>query len=442
MTWLISLLAALIAGIAGLFLSGFIANACVSWYHVSSREGGAGYFVLFLALGGGIAAFLIGLITARLMASHDGAGFGKEVGAALSVVVGLAAIAALVCRLLADVPPKLDGQDLTLEVEFRFPHSTGTDKPPTADGNWRFTFDSLSGHTVRKSAAGVVLTEAARFSEGRWIVPTRVSLFTARGQRSVTLAREDAKDVMGFRLPLPRHPGSEFQDWSDWLPRTQANGEPWPADKMSCRFRIQKVAPPPPSPPLQSEAERKTEEAAKKEAVFAAIPTNSPIEAWFPYLTYEQPQTQRALQQIASRPNVVEELAALVVGDDATMAHAALMCISRLPVPPRELIPPVQAAGRRIAEGIATFNRIPKEEDPAFENAVDPATRFYGWIPAVKTLRAKCGGDFIPELKGILELSRVRPESHCMRVDICRVASHYLHQWAGIPPLPTDPKPD
>ena len=70
-----------------------------------------------------------------------------------------------------------------------------------------------------------------------------------------------------------------------------------------------------------------------------------------------------------------------------------------------------------------------------------PATRFYGWISAARAVREKCDADLTPELKTILELSRVRPESHCMRQDICRVASFYLHEWAGIAPLPTDPKP-
>jgi len=56
-------------------------------------------------------------------------------------------------------------------------------------------------------------------------------------------------------------------------------------------------------------------------------------------------------------------------------------------------------------------------------------------------LREKNGGDFTPELKTILELSRVRKESRSMRVDVCRVASYYLHEWAGIEPLPGDPKP-
>ena len=68
MTWLISIFAAALAGVAGLFLAGFIANACVSWYHVSSREGASGYMVMFLGAAGGIAGLIIGFITARIVA--------------------------------------------------------------------------------------------------------------------------------------------------------------------------------------------------------------------------------------------------------------------------------------------------------------------------------------------------------------------------------------
>lgn len=84
MSWLISFLVALISGIAGLFLSGFIANACVSWYHIPNREGAAGYYVVFMAIGGGIAGLIIGLIAARIVAGNVGPGFSRECGGALA----------------------------------------------------------------------------------------------------------------------------------------------------------------------------------------------------------------------------------------------------------------------------------------------------------------------------------------------------------------------
>lgn len=438
MNWLTSLGVAAISGVASLFLAGFIANACVSWHHISSREGASGYYVIFTAIGGGIAGFIIGLITARLVAAQLGAGFGKELGAALGVVLLLAGVWALLARVIADVPPEIDGRDLILEVEFRFPNTQSGDKPPTAAGEWEFTFASLSGHSQRKRDYGKILTESARFENGQWIVPTTVSLFTERGGRSVSIAPKDAKESFGFLLPIPRRPGKEFLEWSAWFPRQQADGKPWPTEKMSCRFRLQKTVPP---PPPKSNDELQAEKNAEDEAEFNAIPKDAALETWFRYTKYSQPLTERALQAIASRTNHVAELNALMVDADADKAHAAMICVSQLPAPEKGLIPGVVAAGRLIATNITQFNHTPKEQDPDFATAVDPASRFYGWIPAAKNLRERCGADFTTELKAILELSRVRPESHCMRQDVCRVASYYLHQWAGIEPLPTDPKP-
>jgi hypothetical protein len=240
MTWLVSILVAFICGMLGLFLGGFIANSCVSWYQVSSREGASGFFVVFIALGGGIAGLILGFITARLIAWNFGPGFGREFLGAMAAVLFVSGVSALICRVLADIPPTLDGHELTLEVEFRFPNTFGSNRPPTSEGDWQFTFASLSGQARRTYRDGIIQTAAARHENGQWIVPTQVELFTERGGRSVTLALRDATEVMGFLLPLPPRPNAAFEQWSDWLPRQQANGHSWPPDKMSCRFRVQK----------------------------------------------------------------------------------------------------------------------------------------------------------------------------------------------------------
>jgi hypothetical protein len=437
MNWIHSIIASLLSGVTGLFLAALISDACVSWFHISSREGASGYFVLFNALGGGIAGLIIGFITARLIVANYGAGFGKELGGALGVVLAIAGIVTLTCRLVADVPPKIDSQELNLEVEFRFPATTNTAQPPTAEGKWTVQLGSLSGHTQRTYRDGAVHSAAARLEAGRWIVPAEVLVFTERGGRSISLQHND-QHVGGILLPLPRRPGREFERWSDWLPRHQADGQPWPVDKMSYRFRVQKIPLPPPPPSLE---EWEAGEAAKKEAEFAAIPADAPVQSWFPYLDYDQPQTERARQIIASRPNLTQELGLLALGDDARLAEAALRFIRKLPAPTAEFIAPVAAAGHDLAERIRKFNATTVEADPGYEGAADVSIRFSGWMEAVRTLREKCGGDFTPELKTILELSRVRTDSHAMQADVCRVASYYLHQWAGVEPLPTDPKP-
>lgn len=240
MTWLVSLLVAFICGVFGLILGGFIANSCVSWYQISSREGESGFFVIFIAIGGGLAGLILGLIGARLIAWNFGPGFGKEFLGGFVAVLIVSGFSALMCRVLADIPPTINGRELTLEVEFRFPGTFGLDHPPTTEGDWQFTFASLTGQTRRKYRDGTIQSAAARHENGQWIVPTQVELFTERGTRSVTLSQRDATEVMGFMLPLPARPNAAFEQWSDWLPRQQANGQPWPSHKMSCRFRVQK----------------------------------------------------------------------------------------------------------------------------------------------------------------------------------------------------------
>ncbi len=429
MNWLNSLLVAALTGVLGLFSAGLVAAAYTQWYHVTTREGADGYTIVGLAVLGGIAGGIIGLATARWLAA---AGFWKAAGCSLGLVLGVAALVALALYLFADLPPKLDGHELRLEVEIKLP--AGQPKP---DGEAKFTLASVVNQRQRAAQSGSLQLDQARRENGRWIVPAQAPLFTTRGQRMIR-ADVAATNLASFMLPLPARPGPSHEQWSEWLPQPRAGEPPWPESKAAYRFRVQRILPPPPEP---TEAEAKAEKATEEEKKFAAIPLDSPVQTWFPYVAYEQSQTSRALQLIASRTNLVAELGGLVLSEDPKLAHDALHCLGLLPAPPKELLPAVQAAGRDIAARITKFKHTPKEADPAFETATDASTRFYGWLTAVKALREKCGGDFTPELKSILELSRVRPESQCMRQDICRVASFYLHKWAGIAPLPTDPKP-
>src|SRR5690606_8879142 len=114
MGWLASFAVAVLSGGVALVVAGFVANACVTWYRVSGFEGKAGYAVVAVALLGGIAGFVIGLVTARVVAASEKPGFLLALGSALGVVVGLAALVLLVARLFADVPPRLGGQEMML----------------------------------------------------------------------------------------------------------------------------------------------------------------------------------------------------------------------------------------------------------------------------------------------------------------------------------------
>ena len=69
MSWILSIVIALLTGVLGLFATGLVAAGYVSWYRVSNCEGGAGYSVIFAALLGGVISLFIGLVVSRLVAA-------------------------------------------------------------------------------------------------------------------------------------------------------------------------------------------------------------------------------------------------------------------------------------------------------------------------------------------------------------------------------------
>jgi hypothetical protein len=105
----------------------------------------------------------------------------------------------------------------------------------------------------------------------------------------------------------------------------------------------------------------------------------------------------------------------------------ALRVLEHVDSPPAQLAAPVAEVGGQIAEAI--------------EGAAAAAVQFSAWMVAVRALQGKNGVDLTPELATILELARVCPDSYAMRQDVVRVASFYMHEWTGTPPLRTDPEP-
>lgn len=241
MAWLVSLSVALIVAALATVTAGVIANACVAWYHIPSREGAAGFFVVFIGLSGGVVGGLLGLISARLTASYWGGGFFPELACASAAMLLVAGTAAIACRWLADVPPELDGQQLNLEIEFRLPAQIFSDAQIALAHEWTMELGSISGHTRRAYETGQLHVDSLQAAGGHWILPASVFLFTERGSRAINL-RSASEDLAGFLLPLPSRPGRAFESWSEWLPRQQADGSPWPDQKISYRFRIRRIA--------------------------------------------------------------------------------------------------------------------------------------------------------------------------------------------------------
>lgn len=437
MHWVIYFFLSLPVAVLGLLGGGFIGSLCVRWYRISSFEGGSGYFVIGIALLGAIVGLITGLVTAGVLHPQNGSGYMKTFGASVGVLAGLALIITGLCWSLADIPPEIDGRPLTLELEVRLPVAV-KDSPAAGAGESSVTLRSVVNHVGRGQQDGTLRPKDARLENGRWIVPGEVEVFTMRGVRSLDI-KLNGEEIQGFIVPLPARPGREFLEWSDWGPRPPVPQPPWPDTKPSYRFRVQKIPEPPPGPTSEEIAEK---QAAEENAAFEAVPTESPISEWFPYTRYGAREDRRAIAiaKMTAKPTFLAEMQQLMHSEDPRLAEEALRLIEHLPKHPPELLASVAAAGRDIAERIRKVNTTTVEQDPSYEGAADVSIRFSAWRVAAATLRERAGGDFTPELKAILELSRVRTDSISMR-DVCRVASYYMKQWAGVEPLPTDPKP-
>ena len=224
MSWIASFFIAVLTAAIGLVLAGFIASGAVSWYRISSFEGGAGYFVVGMALLGCAAGFLIGLIASRVVAASAHPGAWRAIGWSQLIVIGLAAIIAGIARLNADVAPRLNGETLLLMVELEWP-ATQTTSPATDTTPRRLRLYSVRNHVARTSRDGALWMEDAHRVDGRWVVPGAVSVFTSRGDRVLDV--EPAIDGMkGFVVPLPAWPKKAQLEWSEWMPRPSDGAAP------------------------------------------------------------------------------------------------------------------------------------------------------------------------------------------------------------------------
>lgn len=234
MGWPASLGIAALSGLSAMLLAGWTANLAVEWYRISSFEGKAGYFVVGMALLGLIAGIIIGLVASRVVAGGAYPSVLRGLLGAEAVVLGVVGGVALTARLLADVPPRFNGEVVHLAVEIAWP--PGEVLPPATDMlPWFVQLHSSVGRTVRASQAGPLWRADARQEDGRWIVPGVVSLFTGRGDRVITVRPEGLLPT-GFQVPLPARPRREHLEWSEWLPRARPGDAPLP-EGFRYRFR-------------------------------------------------------------------------------------------------------------------------------------------------------------------------------------------------------------
>lgn len=433
MSWLRTLAVALLAAVVGCVGAGVLANVCVDWYRITSREGASGYFVVAMGLIGLAAGLVIGIVCARIVASGANPGFARELGLALGVVIGLLAVGAGLAWLGADLPPKLDGRALVVETEVRLPANASSPDEKAATGTgWFVTI--TADHGQRSQTGGSLRVRDAAQRAGRWVLPATMSLSTSDSGKTLGVKLADG-ETQFFHMPLPSQPSQGDMTWSPWLSDAHFGDQravPGP-DAVAVRYRVQYWVEPAPSPPSPAELEARA--ASKETAAFDALTPASPLEAWLRFTHYSKPQDRReaAAAAIIQRPDVVATLSALIRSQDREAADLALRAVALMKPPPAGLAAAVEDVGREICLEIRVVNSTTTEADPSYQRAADVSVRFAGWTEAARVLHGRPGVNLLPVMREILELARVRGESSEMR-DVVRVSSYYVKEWGGIVP--------
>src|SRR5262245_38265931 len=114
MKWSHSLAVAAFTGLIGLCAAGFAASVGVKWYDVHAFEGAEGFVVAASAILGLIAGFVVGLGLSRLVARSERPSAPKAAAVSAAVLVVTIAAITTTARILADIPPLSEGEQLFL----------------------------------------------------------------------------------------------------------------------------------------------------------------------------------------------------------------------------------------------------------------------------------------------------------------------------------------
>jgi hypothetical protein len=235
MGWIASFGIALLTGLLAMLGAGTVAAFIVEWYNVSSFEGGSAFLVVGLALVGLIAGFLIGLVVSRAEARQPRPRFAEALGISGGAVAVILLVIGAVSWMLADIPPRIDGEELFLLTELRWPASGGV-APDGLSGAPYVRLGATRGSVVRRLENGPLFMEDARREDGRWVVGGAAPIFTSRGGRFLQFSAGD-ESIAAFMAPVPRYPSKAQSEWSGWLPAARP-GEPALPDQFSYRFRV------------------------------------------------------------------------------------------------------------------------------------------------------------------------------------------------------------
>ncbi|MCW5962677.1 MAG: hypothetical protein KIT83_01455 [Bryobacterales bacterium] len=425
--------AGLLCAVLGCVLAGFIADLCVSWYHISAFEGGAGYYVVFLALGGLVAGLGIGVVAAGVVLAQGG-GPGKAFGVPLAIVFGCACTALALAWFFGDVPPKLGGDTLHVQVELRAPAGWSPSAKDRKGETWVFLrsvdFRNVGGRAEYCAPDWDEMHER----DGRPIVQCTLFLFRS-SPKWVLEFTFGGKQVVSFLLPFGGRPKASDEAWSDWLPR---NGPSPETGGFDYRYRLLRTG--------QWQAQRKEAESARRAEIqrrFEALTPEAPLREWLEFRRQPDDHTYMVTQQMHANVARVladrsSEFVALFGDADPKLAHSAIEALPMVRPASHNAIEPMRSAARRIAADIRALGTVGESPEVIDEQALALYNRFYTWGYGWQCLVSDLDIEAPPEMAEIVAAASAHESVSSMDA-LASLAGQFEREWRPAPALPPQP---
>jgi hypothetical protein len=380
------ILCAILAGA----LAGFVGECYTRWFHVSQREGGAGYLVAFLILLGGIAGLITGIAAG---AANDA--FLPGLGWGSGIVVSVASVIFALCYLLGDIPPTSGWfERLVLVAEIRTPEGAKLTNRMKANGaSTGLTLIRADGSDGHSSHDHSNWTE-----EG--VLTTRMNIFASKGRWKIEVWVNSDQVAVFPELDLgPMRPGKE---WSAW--KVSDKG-------YRLRYRVA----------LASEDSRATPLVA--DAPLQPVPALDPkgrLEDWLRFLDeyYKAPREKytdqaaadqlqmRTMDVIRSRPeDVIQLLQAAGPGN----MHLSMLAVQSLEVP-ESFGGPLRKILPRFEEAVRVYLKESPAGDPDILRAQKLKDDFQVWCNLWERFQAYHPDTERPNLDGLEKVAGAAPE--------------------------------
>lgn len=385
MSWMAASFLGLLTGAMAMIYAALVADLAVSWLHISTFEGGSGYFVIFMGMLGLLGGTVVGITICRLVGGKGGL---RGFGAAVLVVGGVITVAGAWAWTQRDVAPLVAGHPVDLALELRLP--AGVTQPPDQPG-----YAMLTSGPRRRYSSGLWQPSEARLEDGRWVVPGRVAITTSEGERRLSVGGP-MTEGWAVAIAVPARPAAHDARFSAWITPDSDAGE---VPGWEVRYRVVPHLPPSPSPPPPPS------EAQLRQAAFAALPPDAPTAVLLDFVdpAWRDEPYDEALRAARLRPDFAAVLAERIKSGEPEIARDAMYLVGSLRPVTAELIDAVRA---RAFDVVRIAEAIDPAEDGSRERLYAEAnTLTIGIVVAAYGLRT-AGVDLRPELRLIAAACR------------------------------------